>query len=279
MINIIFVSYLFLLGIIIGSFLNVVVLRFNTGKSVQGRSGCFSCGHQLSPRELVPVFSWLFQGGRCRHCSSKISRRYIKGELVTGFIFAGIAARSLFVGQDIVLSAPYLVATAFLLLMFSILIVVFFYDLDHKIIPDELSLTFAVLGFASMFFFSFEAGVFVYSAWGLPSLWNVLAGVLVPLPFALVWFFSKGRLIGLGDPKLMVGMGFLLGLAKGFSAVFVSFWVGAAFALAIFALNKIYSKKLLSSGKKSIMKTEIPFAPFLIIGTFVVLLFSLNLFN
>ena len=223
-----------------GSFLLVVSLRYNTGVSLQGRSRCFSCGKNLVWYELVPVLSYLFQRGRCRGCSSHISSETVFTELAMGITFALISVRGLFVGQELMIwSTPYLIGTFLLFALFSVLAVIFLYDLRHKIIPDMLSLAFGVLAFISMFFFGFDSDVFVYTGFALPTTLSVLAGILVPLPFALIWLFSKGRMMGLGDPKLMVGIGFLLGFSQGFTAVFVSFWVGTLFILSLLLIEKV----------------------------------------
>ena len=82
--------------------------------------------------------------------------------------------------------------------------------------------------------------------------------------------------MGLGDPKLMVGIGFLVGFSQGFTAVFVSFWVGTLFILSLLLIEKVLSKKLFGSGKKSIMKQEIPFGPFLIVGALITIIFNIS---
>lgn len=263
-----------------GSFLNVVALRFNTGKSLGGRSGCFSCGNQLSWYELFPAFSWLIQKGRCRNCSSKISPIYILGEICSAVFFGLIAVRGFLVkGLDFdPLTGAYLISTLFLFIVFSLLLVVLFYDIRHKIIPNELSLAFGILMFLSLFFFSIETGIFTFVGLTIPNVYQILAGILIPLPFVLIWIFSKGQWIGLGDPKLMVGMGFMFGISQGISVVFLSFWIGALFALSIVIVNYLFKKTLLRSGKTSIMKEEVPFAPFLIIATLITLVFNLNFF-
>lgn len=277
-INIFIIGVSLILGLLIGSFLNVVALRFNTGKSLGGRSGCFSCGNQLSWYELVPVFSWLIQKGRCRNCSSRITPMYVFGEATTAIFFAAIAARGLLGGIDF-LTIEYLVSTLFLFIVTAILVVIFLYDIRHKIIPDSLSLSFGIITFIALFYFGFDQNVFTLIGWHIPEWYDILAGVFVPLPFVLIWIISKGKWIGLGDPKLMVGMGFLFGLQRGISSVFISFWIGALFALALVIVNKLFKKQLLRSGKKSIMKEEIPFAPFLITAVVVTLVFGLNLFT
>ena len=275
--NIFFLVVSTIFGLLVGSFLNVVALRFNTGKSLGGRSGCFSCGKQLVWYELFPVFSWLAQLGRCRGCSSKISPQYILGELAAGITYFLIAARAFFVhGFDVVIDVNYLIGTIFLFVLFSVALVILFYDIRHKIIPNELSFTFGLLSFLALFFFGFEKLVFTYVGFHIPGVWQLLAGLIVPLPFVLIWLFSRGAWIGLGDPKFMVGMGFLFGISRGFSSVFLSFWVGALFVLAIGVINFIFKKRLLHEGKKSIMKSELPFAPFLIIATLITVVCGFN---
>ena len=80
----------FILGLVIGSFLNVVIFRLNTHRSFGGRSGCMSCGKKLPWYELIPLFSYLALGGRCSGCKTKISKQYFWVELLTGLIFAGL---------------------------------------------------------------------------------------------------------------------------------------------------------------------------------------------
>lgn len=275
--NIFIIVNSIILGLLVGSFLNVVALRFNTGKSLGGRSGCFSCGSQLSWRELIPVFSWLIQKGRCRSCGSKITPMYFFGELMVGIFYGLIGARGVIAGVEW-FNLSYLISTVFLFILFGILAVIFLYDLRHKIIPDSLSFAFGALAFVSLFFFGFSGGVFTYIGPHVPEIWHIAGGIIVPLPFVLLWVISKGKWLGLGDPKLMVGMGFLFGLGQGFTAVFVSFWLGAFFALAIASVNFVLKKELLRTGKKSIMKEEIPFAPFLVLATLVTLVFNINLY-
>lgn len=273
--NIFIIITAVLFGTIVGSFLNVVVLRYNTGKSLGGRSGCFSCGKTLSWYELIPVVSFILQKGRCRKCSVAISPLYLGGEITAGITFGLIAARGLFLGIDIT-TVSYLLGTFFLWIVFSFLLVILWYDFRHKIIPDFFSLLFGGGAFFSLFII--EKSGFLMTAFTIPHLWDFLAGIIVPLPFFLVWVLSKGRFIGLGDPKLMIGIGWLLGIAQGFSAVVLSFWIGAVFVIGIMLINVLFKKRLLRTGKKSIMKTELAFAPFLILATLVTLVWNIHLF-
>jgi len=268
------------LGAIFGSFLLVVSLRHNTGKSLQGRSACFSCNTNLRWYELIPLVSYLIQGGRCRTCGSHIATETLWVELSTAITFMMLSLRGLFslAYDSFALDIPYLIATLFLFVAFSVLVIIFLYDLRHKIIPDSFSLVFALLALGGSFLFGFSHGIFTYVGFHLPDLVHVLGGILVPLPFYLIWKFSHGRLIGLGDPKLMVGMGFLLGTLDGLSAVIASFWIATLFIVATFIVDKLLRIQLFGPSKKGIMKREIPFGPFLIIGTLVAIITHLQLF-
>ncbi len=272
------VFFNFIFGAIMGSFLNVVAIRFRTGKSIGGRSLCFSCTKQLSWYELIPVFSWLVQRGRCRGCHSKISKQEIIGEVLSGLLFTLVGSRFLFSGEDF-MTLSYGIATLYLFVITSVLVVILFYDMRHKIIPDELSFSFGALAFLGMFFFSFNTeSIFVFQGFHIPSLLHIFSGILIPLPFVILWIISKGEWIGLGDPKLMVGMGFLFGISFGYSAVILAFWIGSLWVVALLLTQKILNYTLLQKRKKSIMKTELPFAPFLVFATIITLACGFNLF-
>lgn len=261
--------FIFLLGTIIGSFLNVVIYRFNTGRTiVNGRSICVNCNNNLRWYELIPVFSFLIQSGKCRRCASRISHQYPIVEIVTGFMFAFVAFKFLpilYVSYNLYISLVIL-----FVFLFSILIVISVYDLRHKIIPDRLVYIFIFISFLSIFVNLSPVGhIFI-----LPTFSSLIAGPIIALPFVLLWFFSKGRLMGLGDGKLMIGIGWMLGLSQGVFAIIISFWIGTIVSLFLMILSKKLPH-LTKIGKMN-MKTEIPFAPFLIISTLITFLFSLD---
>lgn len=256
--------FIFLLGTIIGSFLNVVIYRFNTGKTiVKGRSICMTCNRTLRWYELVPIVSYLAQSGRCRRCREIISYQYPIVEFSSGLIFTLLAYH--FLPILFILPSTYIFLLTFFALIFSILIVIMVYDIRHKIIPDTLSYSYAILSLLSIFINHTGIGALFV----LPTLSAFIAGPLLALPFALLWFFSRGRWMGLGDAKLMLGLGWMLGLLFGLSAMILSFWIGSVVGLLI----------MLFSNKKIGLKTEIPFAPFLIISTLIVFLLNLDIFT
>jgi leader peptidase (prepilin peptidase)/N-methyltransferase len=254
------------LGLIIGSFLNVVIFRLNTSRSFGGRSACMSCQKKLCWYELIPVLSFLFLKGRCLRCKTKISAQYPAVEFITGIIFASIYLKL----QDALFLTPFafIAAYAFYAAAFSVLILISVYDIKHKIIPDALALLLGALTLVGIFFFNIDDARLFYPH--LPSLWQFLSGFILAAPFALLWLVSSGRWMGLGDAKLAVGLGWLLGPSRLLSGAVLSFWVGAVLGIILVAFSKKYK-----------MKSELPFAPYLVLGSLLAFLFELHiiLFN
>ncbi len=248
---------IFALGTIIGSFLNVFVLRYNTGLSIiSGRSRCFSCSKDLRWYELVPLFSFLMLSGKCLSCGSKISYQYPIVEFITGVVFAGLFLKF---GLTPLLPLYLLIA--------SILIAMSVYDFKHKIIPDGMVFTFIAFSILALFFTHSANELFNF-----PISSDLLAGPILFAFFALIWLVSKGKWMGFGDAKLAIGVGFLLGFSGGVYAIMLAFWIGAGFSLILILLQKIKMAKF-----KLSLKSEIPFAPFIILAVFIQLLTSWNL--
>ncbi|MDO8659296.1 MAG: prepilin peptidase [Candidatus Parcubacteria bacterium] len=252
----------FILGLIIGSFLNVVICRMNTERSLGGRSACMSCQHKLCWYDLIPVFSFLFLYGRCRKCQTRISYQYILVEFFTGLIFASLFLKLVnLAGRQVFFDSTFAITYSYYAVMFSILMIIVVYDLRHKIIPDSFSLFFGILAFIGLFFFH------------TLSVWEFLSGILLASPFYLFWLLSHGRWMGLGDAKLVLGLGWFLGLSLGFSAIVLAFWIGSIVGLTLVIFSKIKNHHRYG------MKSEIPFAPYLVLGTLLVFFFNLNLFT
>ena len=263
-IDIIAFVFIFVLGTIIGSFLNVVIYRFNSGMSIsKGRSMCMSCSKKLHYYELIPLFSFLIQKGKCRGCSAKISYQYPIVEFGTALIF--VLTTFHFMHLLSFTQYAYVLIVSLYAFMFSLLVVITVYDFRHKIIPDKLVYLFIVLAFISLFVDT-SIGSFSNSMFTIPTLWQILAGPILALPFAFLWLISKGEWIGFGDAKLVLGLGFLLGLSKGFASIIIAFWIGAIVGIILILINK-----------KTNMKTQIPFAPFLILSFFLVFFLSIDI--
>lgn len=267
--NIVLGTIVFIFGTIIGSFLNVVILRYNTGVSFfSGRSFCTSCGKKLFWYELVPVISFFVLRGKCAGCRSKISWQYPLVEIATGLLFL-VTSYTLHVTS---FDAHFLLTTFYYFIIWSILIIISVYDVRHKIIPDLLVFLFA--GIALVHFVLVTGLGNIFHA---PYSWDLWAGPLFAFPFAALWFFSQGRWMGLGDAKLALGIGWFLGLIKGGTAIVLGFWIGAVVGLLLVGAHRF------SIGKRFNihygLQSEIPFGPFLILGTIIAFFFNINVFD
>ena len=261
--------FFFLLGLCMGSFFNVVLYRYRSGRTLSGRSACTSCGVVLSPVDLVPLLSFLFLAGRCRSCASRISLQYPAVEALTGFLYLGVYAMGM--------SLP---ETVFWLFVASFSVLILVYDVRHLLIPDGFSYPFIALGVVPLIF------SFIPPALSIAPLSEWLAGPLLALPLFLLWLFSRGAWFGLGDAKLMLGIGFLLGFSRGAAALLISFWIGAAVGVALLlwswflaygAPRFFGSSRLFRKSNHFTMKSELPFAPFLLVGLFAVFFLHLDL--
>lgn len=239
---------IFIFGTIVGSFLNVAIFRYNTGRTVGGRSACMTCSKTLQWSNLIPVLSYVLQLGKCSYCKSKISFQYPLVEVLTGFVFMLVASATGFSW-----------AMVFYLAVFSILIVIAVYDYKHKIIPDGLAFTLIALG-ALRLSYEYFAG---FSGFGV-DLWSAL-GLFVF--FASLWFVSKGAWMGFGDAKLALGLGLILPYCENVSAIMLSFFAGSIYGIIAILVSKVCSSLC---GKKFSFDHEIPFAPFMILGALAV---------
>lgn len=257
-----FDAFFFVLGAIIGSFLNVVILRYNTGESVvDGRSHCFSCGKLLRWFELVPVISFIFLKGKCNECKSKISWQYPLVEVVTGIVYLLVFLKIQQLPDWQTLSV--LVSTIFVLAIFSILIVISVYDIRHQIIPDACAYFLAGLALIpvlyKLFYIDDFSKLYIISHWQ-----GVASGLFLAAFFAFFWLVSGGKWMGLGDAKLSLGVGWFLGLPKTLVALVFSFWLGALVGVSLMVLER----------KKYKISSAIPFGPFLAIGALLAFLFG-----
>lgn len=255
-------------GLIVGSFLNVLVLRFQTGESaVRDRSRCFSCGKTLDFFELVPLVSFFIQKGKCRGCKSKISLQYPLVELSTGLLFVLVGWKIFGLESGILklkaltLGLPWVSSFEFQVLrfsywvaFFSLLLAISVYDIRHKIIPNQFVYPLIVIAF----FAPVLNSKFVRELTELYLVENLLshlaAGVVAFLFFAGLWAISHGRWMGFGDAKLALAIGLAFGYPLTIPALTFSFWIGTIIMLpAVFIA-------------KSSLKLQVPFAPFLALG-------------
>ncbi len=234
----------FLVGLAVGSFLNVVSDRLPTDRSLWGRSACDHCKKTLRWFELVPVISWAVQLGRCRRCRKGISIQYPVVELTTGIGFAVLAA----------VSFPSLAQFLAALVIFSSLLVIVISDVKFFLIPDLMVLTgsLAVLAFLLCSSTLSPSGLFLHFVTGLFS----------SLFFFILWRVTAGRGMGMGDVKLAFLLGFLLGYPGAVVAFYLAFLTGAL------------SGVILILGKRLHLKSRMPFGPFMIAGALIALLWG-----
>lgn len=235
-------------GLAVGSFLNVVIYRVPRKESVvKPRSRCPECETQLSPRDNVPVVSWLLLRGRCRSCQAPIARRYPLVELITAASFAAMAVR---LGADPALPA-FLVLAAALIAISAI-------DLEHFIVPNRIVYP-ALLLIAPLL----VVAAAVDDAWS--SLGRAaLGGALAWLALLVIHLISP-RGMGFGDVRLAGLIGVPLGWL-GLGHVPVGLFLG-------FASASVVGIALILVGAKG-RKDKVPFGPFLALGAFAAILFG-----
>jgi leader peptidase (prepilin peptidase)/N-methyltransferase len=252
----------FILGASVGSFLNVVVIRYGTGIGYGGRSMCASSGKCLRWFELIPIVSFFLQKGRSRYTGAKLSWQYPIVEFLTGVLFV-LSFRLAFSFVDISI-ASFALMLAFYILSSCFLMLVATYDAKHMIVPNEFVYPLVGLSFISLFV---ELGSTI--SFALPSLESLLAGPLVALPFVILWVVSRGKWMGFADAKIALFIGWFLGISGGFAAVLISFWVGAIIGVVVLLV--------LPKDKRNNLK--IPFAPFLLTGLILTLLYNIDITN
>jgi len=202
--------FIFVLGTVIGSFLNVVIIRLKAKKSIfKNRSHCVFCNKKLRWYELIPLMSFVMQLGKCRGCKKRFSWQYPLVELFTGLVFL-----ILFIYEF----------SFFWFIISCFLIILFVYDLKHYLVPDVIIYPAIILSFVFHFYFIFP-------------------GLIGAAFFLVIVLISKGKWMGMGDVKIGALMGLLLGFKLLIVALFLAFLVGALVSIALMIIKK---KKLKS---------------------------------
>ena len=249
-----FSFFIFFLGLLIGSFLNVVICRLGSKEPILlSRSHCPKCGALLKWPDLIPLLSFVLARGKCRYCHKKISLQYPLVELATGLLFL------LIFNQFSILN---LITLFYYLLITCFLLVIFVYDLKHYLIPDKIIypaiiITLLNLGLKGPNFWVLKAQIYN----------PFLAAFLASGFFLSLVLISKGKWLGLGDVKLAILMGLVLSWPNILLALFLAFMSGAMVGLG-----------LIIAGKKS-LKSQIPFGPFLAGATILIMLYGQNIAN
>jgi leader peptidase (prepilin peptidase)/N-methyltransferase len=232
--KIVYTLVAFLSGLVLGSFLNSLIYRLPRGISVaRGRSFCPKCGHQLQALDLVPLFSFVFLKGKCRYCRAHISWRYPLVEFLTG---AGLGLLFWFYG----LSVDFFQWAVLYLLLLPL----FFIDLEHKLLPDALTIPGIIIGLG----FQIAQGNYWQSPLGA-----AIGGGL----FLMIYFFWKGGMGG-GDIKLALMVGAFLGYPLVLVWFFISFILGAIGGIIGMLVFKLKGK------------SAIPFGPYMTVAALII---------
>jgi leader peptidase (prepilin peptidase) / N-methyltransferase len=236
---------IFIYGILLGSFFNVVGLRIPINESViSPRSACPKCKHTLTPLELIPVLSFLFQRGKCRQCKARISPLYPIMEFLTGVLFVVVPlilgwTNEIFVGWTLV----------------SLFIIITVSDIKYMLIPDKILLFFAGI-------FLLERIFIPLSPW-----WDSLLGATIGFTLLLaISIVSKGGMGG-GDIKLYALLGFILGTKLVLMSLFIATLLGALIGMIGIGLGLVERKK------------PIPFGPFIAVGTLIAYFYGQTIFT
>lgn len=237
------VLFIFLIGLIIGSFLNVIIFRLDKKSGIlMGRSECSKCLKQLKWRDLFPVLSFIWLKGKCRNCKNKISPIYPATELTTAFCF------SLFY----LVYKPTLEITDFYFLMIiTSFVLLIYFDYLYFLIPDKIVLPLIII--TSLFNYFFRQPEFLNS---------LLSALIMGGIFAIIHLSSRGEWVGFGDAKLIFLIGLVLGYPLGFLALIFSVWTAALVGIV-----------LMIAGKAN-RKTPLPFGSFLAGISILIIIFQ-----
>ncbi|MEK7572982.1 MAG: prepilin peptidase [Patescibacteria group bacterium] len=269
---VLFALLLFVLGVCIGSFLNVLIDRLPHDESpIGGRSYCDKCKKTLKWYDMIPLLSFVFLRGKCRDCKSSISFYYLLVEFVTGIMFIAVYAYGLQTTDYGLLSISTIeqfsngaIDYLYYLLIICSLIVVFFADIKYGIIPD--AVLYPAIALSIIYHLSFI--ILGSSNLAMQQSGNILlnylfSGFITCTFFLFLHIITRGKGMGFGDVKLSFLMGLFLGFPQILIALYVAFLTGAVIGLILI----IWRKKKLSGG-------TIPFGPFLVFGALISLFFG-----
>ncbi len=254
-----FYLFVFVFGLVVGSFLNCLIYRLEKKESfLKGRSYCPYCKHILGWKDLIPLFSFLFLKRKCRYCHKKISWQYPLVEIATGLLFVLILNFSAF-GEP-ALGWQNLLTTCFLFVISCFLLIIFVYDLKHFIIPNKIIYPAILIALIYRLVTIYDLRFTIYE-----FLYPFLAAFGAAAFFLIIILISKGKWMGVGDVKLAFFMGLLLSFPNILVALFLSFLIGAIVGVGLVLT------------KKKTFKSEVPFGPFLVTGTFIALFWGKNI--
>jgi len=255
------IALAFIFGLFFGSFANVCIYRLPRNESVvMPRSKCTACGKALGVFDLIPLLSWVWLQAKCRYCGEKIAPRYFLVELLTGIVFSWVYVRFGLTAQwfDLILFSALSLA----------LVVIFFIDLDHKIIPNEINFSYALVGLV--------AAVYPHYPWNgaintvptvissfLEAIYGGLLGLVILLAIERVSYLIYGKpAMGMGDVKLAAMLGIFFGWRLVALTLFFSFMYGAVFGVLL-VIFKVVGRR-----------DYVPFGPYIVLAAFTAMFYG-----
>jgi leader peptidase (prepilin peptidase)/N-methyltransferase len=245
----------FLFGLIFGSFLNVVVYRLNAVESLLGRSHCPYCKKKIRWFDNIPLLSFILLSARCRDCGEKISWQYPIVEAVTGIVFA-LIGNYFFFAYD---SSSWMLV-AFYLAIFSLLMIIFVYDFKYMEIPMAIVWMGTALAIAYFLYVDWQGFHLANSFLELKTIAGALGGLVAFLFFFSLAYYSKETWMGYGDAYIGMLCGLIVGWPNILWTLMLAFSIGAIVSIVLILL------------RRKTMKSQVPFAPFLIASVFLVII-------
>lgn len=244
-----------LFGLIIGSFINAVVYRLNAVESLMERSHCPHCKKTVRWFDNLPLLSFILLSAKCRDCGEKISWQYPVVEALTGIVFA-LIGNYFFNPFD----AYSFALTAYYLVIFSILMIIFVYDFKYMEIPMLILWIGVGVSLAYFVYSDWQTFSSAASVLELKTISGLVGGLVASGFFWSLAAYSKETWMGYGDVYLGILVGLVVGWPNVVVALMLSFTIGALISVGLIAVSK------------KTMKSQVPFAPFLITGTFLVII-------
>ena len=260
--KVVFTALIFILGAGVGSFIGLIIYRIKNKKSIFDRSVCEKCGKKLSGFELIPVLGWLFLKGKCRKCHKKIDKYIPLIEMVTATFFT---ISFWFWPWSEQIGYLEIIKLALWLLILAGLITLLFFDLRYKKLPNKIMLP--TMAFTAIFYV-FTSVIIEQNSYSTSIYQLALAMLPIAGVYGLIYLISRGKLVGFGDVKLGIVIGFLLTWQNGVIVLFSANILAFIIVLPLLLLGKVKTNQQISFGQYLILATIVVFYLSTIIGFF-----------
>ncbi|NMA66317.1 MAG: prepilin peptidase [Clostridiaceae bacterium] len=253
--DMLFSILLFILGMCVGSFLNVCIHRIPMGKSIVFPSSeCTNCGEKIRSTDLIPVVSYIMLRGKCRECNNPISIQYPVVELITGLLWLVSFLKYGFTFE-----------TVAIIFLITLLIPVAFIDLKYMIIPNGFVITGLIGGIGVVIFHALYRPIIFYDSplWYAPLIGMISAsGILFIIALIGYIIYRNDGAMGMGDVKIFLPIGLILGFKLSLLTLVFSIFLGGITSIFLLLIKKVERK------------SAIPFGPFIVLSSIIIGLFA-----